>query len=84
MTYSATFVAIMHGGEHICRSRSGFRTIDAANEWLQRQVGASLEGRGKKCLQLRMCDDFDGTGWGESGVAYAIETQLRLALEPKP
>lgn len=45
MTYSATFVAIMHGGEHICRSRSGFRTIDAANEWLQRQVGASLEGR---------------------------------------
>lgn len=43
-----------------------------------------IDGRGKKCLQLRMCDDFDGTGWGESGVAYAIETQLRLALEPKP
>ena len=45
MTHSATFVAIMHGGEHICRSCSGFRTIDAANEWLHRQVVASLEGR---------------------------------------
>lgn len=45
MTHSATFVAVMHDGEHICRSCSGFRTIDAANEWLQRQVVAALEGR---------------------------------------